>query len=303
MKRVPKGVTLIELLVVLGVVSVLVALLVPAVQAAREAGRRAQCASHVKQVVLAMQSYHSAQRVLPLNGQGFSAPSTSWLMGVLPYLEQEAIYKKIDFRKPLSDPGNAAVSLSVVPLLLCPSDSGNGVAENRCDDVGARAVSNYKAVGGANWEFGDHFVSQPKGRWAGKTNGLCFGNGILCAGTYAWAPCPRINTTQFAQIFDGMSNTFAIGEAVSDWSRWVWWFGPNGSTGTCAIPLNYRLGQVDLHAEWDDWGRNCGFFSRHPGGAHFGLCDGLVRFVSDKIDLETYRALATISSRDVGQLP
>ncbi|MCR4414450.1 MAG: DUF1559 domain-containing protein [Thermoguttaceae bacterium] len=299
-----KGFALVELLVVMTIIAVLMGLLLPAVQASREAARRAQCGNHIRQLVLALHQFHQARGVLPLNAQTGPGTGTSWMIEVLPYIERETVYRQIDVKLPLAHPRHEAPSRTVIGLFECPSDpEGRGLAENRSETYDARAGTNYKAVAGANWGWGDHVVSQPAGRFAGDTHGLCRGNGIICAGSYAEQSCPKIVTTDFGQVRDGLSNTLAVGETVPGWTRWAWWFSYNASTGTCAIPLNYRRAQIDLHAAWDDWQRNYGFYSGHPGGANFALCDGAFRFVRDDIDLEVYRGLATISGRESAQAP
>jgi prepilin-type N-terminal cleavage/methylation domain-containing protein len=304
MNTLRRGFTLVELLAVMAVIAVLMALLLPAVQASREAGRRTNCGNNLRQVALALQRFHETHKALPPNAQTAPRTGVSWMMEVLPFIEQEPLYRLVDARLPLNHPRNEAPSRTDIPLFRCPSDpSTRGPADYRSETSDARAGTSYKAVGGANWEWGDHLVSHPIGRFAGDTHGLCRGNGLLFAGTYAENPCPKPVVTDFTCVRDGLSNTFALGETVAEWTRWAWWFSYNGSTGTCAIPLNYRLGQVDLHAAWDDWGRNYGFYSGHPGGAQFAMCDAAVRFVPDSVDLGVYRGLATISGQEQVQPP
>jgi hypothetical protein len=108
-----------------------------------------------------------------------------------------------------------------------------------------------------------------------------------------------------AHITDGTSVTLAIGEAVPSWCTHTWWWWFNGATATCGVPLNYRIGygEGQLKAWAGDWGRNYSFFSRHPGGAQFSLCDASTRFVSNDIDITLYRSVATISGSEAVQLP
>jgi prepilin-type processing-associated H-X9-DG protein len=106
------------------------------------------------------------------------------------------------------------------------------------------------------------------------------------------------NSTRMASITDGTSNTFAIGEAVGVWSNWSWWFNENAAVATCALPLNYKKGIDKLETFASSWQRNYSFFSLHPAGANFAMCDASVRFVTDNIDTPTYRALATVEAGD-----
>jgi prepilin-type N-terminal cleavage/methylation domain-containing protein len=122
-----QGFTLVELLVVIAIIGILVALLLPAIQAAREAARRASCNNNMKQLVLAMQNYHDTFQRFPIsyggNGQ-YNANGTgrSWMIGILPMIEQQALYDQIRFDQPLSHADNTAVSRTVIPAFLCPSD-------------------------------------------------------------------------------------------------------------------------------------------------------------------------------------
>jgi prepilin-type processing-associated H-X9-DG protein len=102
-----------------------------------------------------------------------------------------------------------------------------------------------------------------------------------------------------ASITDGTSNTFAVGEAIPAWSAWSWWYNENAAVATCALPLNYRKGIDKLDQFATSWQRNYSFYSLHPAGANFAMCDASVRFIPDNIDTPTYRALATVEAGDV----
>jgi hypothetical protein len=168
-------------------------------------------------------------------------------------------------------------------------------------------VTNYKACCGNNWAWGA-FVNVPvSGRWPNDGNGLTHCNGIVCSNSYGAGPSDpnevRKNTIPFAEITDGLSNTFAVGEAIPAWCAWSWWYCNNASVSTCAIPLNYRKGIDNLAQFTWNWDRNWGFYSQHPGGANFSLGDGGVRFISDTIDLGVYRGLASTSAGEIASVP
>ncbi len=313
-----KAFTLIELLVVIAIIAVLVALLLPAVQQAREAARRSQCKNNMKQLGLAIYNYHDSLNTYPINqawrnkpGFGNGGPAISntargWLAMILPYIDQAPLYNNINFNADSllsnpNNPGNIAAAQTVIPVYLCPSDDGNnnGKLANRSDDpFGTNTtfwgVTNYKACAGSNWAWGIaawNPVSSPTGRNANSTDGLNFGNGVLCSDqTSVNAP------TRVRDVTDGTSNTFFAGEALPAWTQWDWWFNPNASTANCAEPLNALLKRP---LNLGDWPNNYSYASKHVGGGQFTMADGSVRFISENINIVTYRALATISSQEV----
>jgi prepilin-type N-terminal cleavage/methylation domain-containing protein/prepilin-type processing-associated H-X9-DG protein len=300
------GFTLIELLVAVAIIALLAALILPAVQTVRESARRTQCKNNIKQLVLAMQTYESAQQVYPLSyGKGpFTGDNTgaSWMQMILPGIEQGNLCANLRFGRPLSDPQNTAVAQTVVPAFLCPSDDSNGLMGFRANVPGIWAVNNYKACAGSNWNWGPFSpLVSTAGRNANTPDGLDHGNGIIwrgytgVGGGLIAGPGGPPPATRAAQIRDGSSHTFAVGEAVPEWCRHTWWYWFNATTATCAIPLNYRrLPDLQVTGE-GDWPENYSFLSRHSGGGQFGMADGSVRFVSDSIDFKVYRALGTIS--------
>jgi prepilin-type N-terminal cleavage/methylation domain-containing protein len=327
--------TLVELLVVIAIIGILVALLLPAVQAAREAARRSQCSNNLKQLGLAIHNYHDVYKSLPIhygsgvNGVGAQYNVTantgkSWIVGVLPFMEQQPLYNQVAFNQPLvwTDPvtglqPNCQVAMTVIETLLCPSDGTNrkGLMDGRANagavaptnPANIWAVNNYKGVAGGNWAWGDHVVWQLNAKIPGMdTNGLDNGNGWVCRNGHANQSAAQIrNHTTLASVLDGTTNTFFVGEAVPAWCNHTWWWWFNGSTATCGVPLNYRKNQGAgfLASQLGDWGRNYSFFSMHPGGGQFCLGDASTRFVTDSIDITLYRSLATISGSEPGQVP
>ncbi|MEO8497826.1 MAG: DUF1559 domain-containing protein [Planctomycetota bacterium] len=311
--RTRRGFTLVELLVVIAIIGILVALLLPAVQAAREAARRMSCGNNLKQLGLAMHNYVDTYKKLPIHyGIGGPAAGTpynntnggrSWIVGILPFIEQSPLYDQI-VPGQLVLPQNTAVAATSISALLCPSDGLNegGKMPGRANVGGTWGVNNYKAVAGGNWAWGDHVgVSQVAAKWPGDTNGLDRGNGILCRNGDNQAR----NFVGLETITDGTSNTLMIGEAVPAWCQHTWWWWFNGSTATCAVPLNYQKfrGSGFLVGATGDWPRNYSFFSQHPGGAQFTLCDASTQFVAETIDLTIYRQVATINGSEPAQLP
>jgi len=303
--------TLIELLVVIAIIGILIALLLPAVQAAREAARKAKCNNNVKQLCLALQNYHNLHKMFPIN---WGAPPTgvttrghSWMSMILPLVEQEELYKLINFEGVLGQ--NQRAANRSVSAFHCPSDTHEGTLDNQ---VLCSGVTNYKAVAGSNWEG----TSSAMFRWAkvdarnppypdatyfGRNyleyDGFDHGDGWCCRGQAM--PNGRPWPTAIMQVKDGTAHTFAVGEAVPLWCNWSTWFFFDASTATCAIPLNWKApGSTyeEMAAIQQD---SYSFKSRHSGGANFGFLDGHTKFVSQDIDLHTYRTLATIDGNEL----
>ena len=256
-----------------------------------------QCRNNLKQIGLALHNYHDVHGTFPINnGSGpyneFNR-GLSWLARVLPYVEQTRLYSTLKFGEPLAEPANDAASKKVIGVFLCPTDThGSGVMPNRRGSNDPRAVTNYKASLGSNWEWGSYSpMVSAGGRNANQAIGLERCNGFLCRG----GDLPPL-TTSLADISDGTSNTIAVGEAVPDWTWHTWWYGFNASTATCAVPLNsWRKTETSLA----DWFENYAFASRHVGGGHFLMVDGSVRFVSENVSQYVYRNAATIQGAEV----
>jgi prepilin-type N-terminal cleavage/methylation domain-containing protein/prepilin-type processing-associated H-X9-DG protein len=306
-----RGFTLVELLVVIAIIGVLVALLLPAVQAAREAARRSQCTNNLKQIALSMHNYHDTYQVFPsgyLAGFGANAwvsgNQSSWGWGafLLPFIEQSALHDQLTpgrFR--LSDAITAGSPVDRVTLLQtplaafrCPSDTGPAVnnrhrLRNASDGDVDAALSNYIGNNGSNrWHGGGRLISPGPGgssQWnpgvPATIEGVSAPNGIF------W----RESNVRFSQITDGTSNTALVGERA--WNL-------NAQTGTVfcnagliygtvsqneqlTIRMNLGTGTVPINS---GVGNDCifGYSSRHPGGIQMALCDGSVRFISETID-------------------
>ncbi len=284
--------TLVEILVTIAIIGILIALIIPAVQAARESARKTQCTNQLKQIGLALQNYHDVHKLLPINfGVGpYNGTNTgaSWMALILPQLDQSVLHKRIKFGKPADDAQNRAVAETVIPTFLCPSAAcGTGLLGNRRDANGPRAITCYKACLGSNWQWGNFApVTTTAGRNSGNTDGMDHCTGIICRGGDI-APV----STRITDVKDGTSTTFAVGEADPEWCWHSWWYWFNGSTATAAVPLNFFRSVEDTD---DDWFYNYAFASRHPGGAHFCFVDGHVEFVSEKTDRNVYRGMSTI---------
>lgn len=315
-----KAFTLVELLAVIAIIGTLVALLLPAVQSARESARRVACSSNIRQLALAVLNHDSSQRRFPEN-RGRALTDTnpvpdldlgptenlkntghSWITKILPFIEEGPLFNSIRLDQQIQTPENLAAYATPIALLRCPTDNSGGTMNSLAnlhshpDPAKAWGMTNYKAVAGSNWGWGDHpNVTSAFGRWAGDVDGLDHGTGAICRNK----DNESANTTLASNIKDGLSHTFLVGECVPEWCSHTSWFFFDHNTATCAIPLNYRVGTgISMTEQWGDWTRNYSFFSKHPTGATFALCDGSVRFVQDSVDLSIYRASATINARE-----
>jgi prepilin-type N-terminal cleavage/methylation domain-containing protein len=295
--------TLVELLVVIAIIGILVALLLPAVQAAREAARRSDCNNKLKQLALAVHNHHDTNRTLPRSrnpntcGYDINGTSWSWISKTLPFFEQQNLYNQIYIGNTNPPPTFAAVIAAystVLPVLNCPSDDSwnNGMDAGRANTGGYNCgLTDYKGVCGSNWAWG----SFPNVGPTGNNNGLDVGDGMFFRsdGMEGANTSPSSRST-FASVVDGLSNTYMIGEDLPGKNLHCGWPNANYSTGTCAIPLNNGLNPTDPgYNNPGDWPNVYSFRSRHPNGAQFAMGDASVQFVNQAIDLNLYRALAT----------
>jgi prepilin-type N-terminal cleavage/methylation domain-containing protein/prepilin-type processing-associated H-X9-DG protein len=299
--------TLIELLVVIAIIGVLIALLLPAVQKVREAANRASCANNLKQLALACHVFEQNHGTLPRGGTepGLPVPADaldgsccgaggsfwSWIARVLPYIEQDNLYKKANIPINTLQQSQAEIA-TPIPLLFCPSD--NAIQKKVAPTVGLPntmlvGLTNYRGNSGSNWETGMWINIRYETPAEGRRNG----DGVLFRDDARALPkLPLIH------IIDGTSNTFMIGEDIPEVQARSGWAEPNGAYATCAIPLNAR----NANGQWfppGQWQNNYSFRSRHPSGGQFAFCDGSVRFIQESIPLQTYRALAT---RHIGEV-
>ncbi|MEW4564828.1 DUF1559 domain-containing protein [Bremerella sp. JC770] len=306
--RYHRGFTLVELLVVIAIIGVLVALLLPAVQQAREAARRIQCSNQLKQIGLSLHNYHDTHQVFPplyiydspyddtaAQGGGTgeltmdSGRSTGWgwCAFLLPFNEQTALFDLGGIGQGTFPAQSAPACQTVVAGFICPSSSAdnqvNGTNSGRCffaEKVGANdliATSSYVA---------SHDNTQ--GRNKNEIGREIGGFGIN-------------SRTNFSKIVDGTSNTIAVGErsyaktAAYSANRTVpTWIGTCSANtgnqdfmfdigGSSAFPMNYSGGS--------DNDRGKTFGSQHPGGAQFALFDGSVKFIPETIDVDTDAAV------------
>jgi prepilin-type N-terminal cleavage/methylation domain-containing protein/prepilin-type processing-associated H-X9-DG protein len=292
--------TVVELLVVIGIVAVLLAIALPAVQAARESARRTRCRNNLKQLGMAVQAYHDVCHTLPVSvgpwAQGpRPAPQRNgkgWIVSILPQLEQQALYDQFvpffdgDFFTGygLKSVGCRPLLQHQLPVLQCPADASvRGTSPDQFELWGIdAALTSYKGVLGDSRLAGSvHAGSLPDCHMVGGCTGLFF------RVTYQ-------DPQSLAMVTDGTANTLMIGEDVASENHHSAAFYANGDWAACHAPLNY----FPQPPAPDDWPNVMSFRSRHPGGVHFCLADGSVRFLRDSIAHNLYRALSTKNGRE-----
>jgi prepilin-type N-terminal cleavage/methylation domain-containing protein/prepilin-type processing-associated H-X9-DG protein len=290
-----RGFTLVELLVVIAIIGILVALLLPAVQAAREAGRRMQCGNNLHQMAIAAQNYHDTFQVFP---SGFILPNqVLWSGLLLPQLEQNTIYDTLDFGASWSSGPNAAACATLLSVFRCPSapvvehTSVQGIVDRvPCTYLGC-------ATGLVPNESGPPPVAGGL-----DMDGMFFLN----------------SRVKLRDVLDGTSSTVLIGEALFDVNvRGIdyggtihivdhWYIGSplinpsevSESIGSTAVPVN-RI--FDPNAFIDE--KELCFSSRHPGGAQVSFADGHVQMIAATIDAAVWSALGTRAQGEAAQVP
>jgi prepilin-type N-terminal cleavage/methylation domain-containing protein len=312
----PRGFTLVELLVVIAIIGVLVALLLPAVQAAREAARRSQCSNHLKQLTLSMHNFESAWQKLP--GVGLNDQS-QWAFSVqsqlLPYCEQENLRNLIDFKQPLMNGSGGSQTLNPVqqpaaainvPFFTCPSDQ---TKKSYASNGGIFAPLNYMINCGTAQTVNDFRVPNDGLFWYtseatfgdirdGASNTLALSEARL--GNDQQTPTVIDPQRQYAS-FGGQGNPPLSDSYCAGASRWS---GNRGSAWIWGREFNIAFDtRRPPNAEVTDCGVNgTGWYkasSQHPGGVHASRCDGSVSFVNDTIELRVWQALSTRARQEV----
>ena len=325
-----EGFTLVELLVVITIIGILVSLLMPAVQAAREAARRMQCANNLKQIGLAMQNFESAQGVLPPLENNYTP-----LARMLPYYEQDSLQKLFDFTVSVpsadSDPLREAIA-TPVSVFLCPSDGEPAVHQVTSSWSSSAelpyAGSNY-AINGSS---GTGTTTTNIDPFMNKTDGICYKDAKLrfldikdgLSNTLAFTeslrgPCdaPALSPTPNLQVhaanlgLNGTSILMAMAATaetggfsgvlpnVTSWTgtRLFNWFKIDQSSGTILMGRftpNSAIPDLCARRLWVNAAR-----SRHSGGVNAGLCDGSVHFIANGIDASVWHGLWTRAGNEV----
>ncbi|WP_435015460.1 DUF1559 domain-containing protein [Tundrisphaera sp. TA3] len=323
-----RGFTLIELLVVIAIIAVLIALLLPAVQAAREAARRMQCTNNLKQIGLAMHNYQSGNNCLPQGVKGCCWGT--WLVAVLPFVEQQAMYNAWNasgnnsMSGPINDDfryagiANTTVTTSRISAYSCPSDP-NAQALSNISSGGKKITSHNYVVNFGNTTHQQGpvtvnsitytFMGAPFGDVGSPLSDQDSGSGKGAV----------TSAIDFNSIIDGLSNTMMASEVLvgqsstnNDLRGFSWW--AFGSTFT---------GQLTPNSTKPDWMQSSGYCnvaaiptnppciegtgslvftaarSKHPGGVNVTFCDGSVRFIKNTVNPLTYLGLSSSKGGEV----
>lgn len=287
--------TLVELLAVIAIIGILIGLLFPAIQAVRESARRTQCSNRLRQISLGLHNFHSTHRHLPSgirSSDHETQPSLSWLAILLPYVEQQNIWEESN-RLLAANPNPFANNIHRHPIksYACPSDPSAGKVhwthENRLV-----ATTNFLGVNGTNWQNED---------------------GVFYLESQ----------TRFSEISDGLAYTLMIGERPPSSDFWYgWWYAGAGQLGTGSVDSVLGINETKAptvdgeityleqcsngphHFKRGSSNQQCDafhFWSHHPNGGHFALCDGSTQFMNYSLSNVILSAMATRAGSEATQ--
>lgn len=289
----PSGMTILELLIVIGIIGVLAGILLPAVSAAREAARRVQCVNQLKQIGLALHGYHDLNNCLP---QGWQLEQSlhsgyGWCVTLLPFLDQQSVYERVDRNRILADPVNSDARQTWLTALVCPSDMVDPTftlySEPVPQSLASTVISSYPSQTGDGGIPGAavRLVDLPTTSYVGVFGTTEADDEFPAPAGDGAILCDR--PVRFDELSRGLSQTLIAGERMMAVVPSTW-LGVDVAGEDAACRLVGSAITAPNCRECDE----CEFSSRHSGGANFLYGDGTVRMVSELIDREQYRRLA-----------
>jgi prepilin-type N-terminal cleavage/methylation domain-containing protein/prepilin-type processing-associated H-X9-DG protein len=263
--------TLIELLVVIAIIGVLVAMLLPAVQAAREAARRSSCSNNLRQMGIALNSYHAAIRTYPPGCVDPDERRLAWSTYLLPYIEETAAWNLYNQQALYYAAANRQSTSTIIPAYLCPSTVRTTKARtgNTTGDVNGNGV----------YDPGDFMGMIDYGGMFGWADSPTYANGVMIYDS----------SVSMRQVFDGSSHTIIVaedsGRGTSMDGEWA--------DGENIFDVGVQVNTLQNNEMWSD----------HPGGAQALFCDGSVHYLADELSLTVLVALCTRDGGEVIELP
>ena len=330
--------TLVELLVVIAIIGILIALLLPAVQAAREASRRSSCTNNIKQICLGLQNYHDANKSLPY---GVRYNYGNCAVRILPFIEQAQVYALIEpkfkiasaaddpdtFSAPhyqnnmvdwfgvytAKDANGNYIGQTAISTFFCPSDSTGRTLVSLHDGWPQAYASCYAASGGPSRSG---HMNQPTACPDSATWYTYNTSEFTAVGSDQPAGPFGSNgdfVCTFQEVIDGLSNTIFYGEVRPEYTGFArigWHVNDVDALANTAVPLNYKSYRQTKYTDQDhscdacfSWASAYGFKSCHSGGVQFGFGDGSVHYLSETINSETLRLLGDRRDRKAVSIP
>jgi prepilin-type N-terminal cleavage/methylation domain-containing protein/prepilin-type processing-associated H-X9-DG protein len=324
------GFTLIELLVVIAIIAILIGMLLPAVQKVRESAARSQCSNNLKQLGIAYATYENNYGRLPPSAFYDLTPAATgglpiahgWGVYLLPFIEQDNLFKQYNMNQPFVTPGNQAVISNPVKTMLCPSaihsaPTYNGTIKNPLTGTNipfTAAVADYAPDSGINGGAAallNSLGATPPYTTAASVAGASYPTLQGPAPPLALAGLSATNgSRRFTDIKDGTSNTLILAEDAGRPERWrlgtqvagqssdgAGWGDPNaeyGLDGTDPATATAGTGTCAINCHNDNE-----VYSFHTGGANILFCDGSVHFISANVNVVTFGALITANGQEI----